>query len=258
MRLLVCIKQVLESETAVFLDQAKTWIETEAQARYGMNDADQFALEEALMIKEARADTKVDVLTVGPGRAGQVLERALGMGADRAVHVLAEAEGYLAPLIIASWIAHYIRERDYGLILTGIMAQDDMQGQVGPMVAELLGVPCATSVIFEEVDSEKKSVYVEREIEGGLREMFVLDLPAVMTIQTGINRPRYPSLSNLLRAKRQKALVIDAETLPPVEGREKVVGIDYPRKSGTGDVLHGTPQEKALRLIEILKDKAFL
>ena len=258
MKILVCIKQVPDSEAAVCLDETTGRVRQGRHQSYRMNNADAFAVEEAVLIKEAFPDTVVDVLTAGPERAGLVLERAMGMGADKGVHILVPKEGYLSPLTIAIWIAAHASDEGYDLILTGVMAEDDMQGQVGPLAAELLSLPCATSVIFEEIRRENRTIYVEREIEDGQRDMLELDLPAVLTIQTGINNPRYPSLSNLLRAKKQKALVISPDMLPKLEDREKILRARYPLKSRTGVVLEGDQKEKAAQLLQILQEKAFL
>jgi electron transfer flavoprotein beta subunit len=257
MKILVCVKQVSDPETNYIVDEERGWIRPEGQVKYWMNHPDEFAVEEAVLIKESFPEVLIDVLTVGPERAAQILERAMGMGADNGIHIFASDEGYLSPLVIASWIAAYAKDMQYDLILTGVLAEDDMQGQVGPLLAELLSIPCATSVIFEEVHQHRKTIYVEREIEGGQRDMVELVLPAVLTIQTGINKPRYPSLSNLLRAKKQKALVVDPDTFPSVTHRESVVKADYPRKSGSGIILEGDQKEKAVKLIQILKEKAY-
>jgi len=258
MKILVCIKQVHDPETIFRVDKSTGSVEPEGQVKYWMNHADEFAVEEAILIKEAHPGTVVDALTVGPDRAARLLERAVGMGVDNGVHLLVPEEGYISPLIIASWIASYASDRKYDLILAGIMAEDHMQGQIGPLLAELLSLPCATSVIFEDVGPEGDKVHVEREIEGGLRDVLELDLPALLTVQTGINKPRYPSLSNLLRAKKQKAFVIDWETLPWVEEREEVLSSHYPGKSRIGVVLEGDQREKASQLLQILEKKAFI
>jgi len=258
MKILVCVKQVFDRETHVHVDEMSGWVRTEGPAKYWMSQADEFAVEEAVLIKEAWPDTMIDILTVGPVRASQVLERAIGMGSDHGVHIMVRDEGYLAPLAIASWISAYATDKAYDLVLTGVMAEDDMQGQVGPFVAELLSFPCATSVIFEKIYPERGAVYVEREIEGGLRDALELDLPAVLTVQTGMNRPRYPSLSNLLRAKKQMPLVIDPETLPRPGDREKIEEVAYPVRSRTGQVLQGGQKEKAITLLKILREKALI
>jgi electron transfer flavoprotein beta subunit len=258
MKILVCIKQVPDPETPVRVDERGRVVQLEENLKYWMNRADAFAVEEAILIKEAGLGTTVDALTVGPERAAQVLERAMGMGADNGVHILLRKDVLLSPLNTASYIAAYALNKSYDLILTGVMGEDHMQGQVGAMLAELLGFPCATSVILEEIPDEGGSVYVEREIEGGLRSALELDLPAVLTVQTGINKPRYPTFSNLLRAKKQKALFIESHILGAAKAREKVVRACYPGKSRAGLMLEGCGKDKAVRLLEILEKEALL
>lgn len=256
MRLLVCVKQVAEPEALVKIDDSSPWITTDPSIPLRMNRFDEFAMEESILIKETHADTIIDVVTVGPDRAGTVLTRALGMGADKGIHILTQNEGYESPFVIATWIASYAARVGYDLILAGIMAEDDMQGQVGPMIAEILSMPCATSVLHERVSVERGVVYVEREMERGFRDALELRLPAVLTVQSGINKPRYPSLSNYLRAKKQPSQIIDARSLGVPLSRDVVVGVAYPVRSRAGLVLDGTPQQKAVRLVEILAEKA--
>ena len=223
-----------------------------------MNRFDESAVEEALLIREAREDAKVDVLSVGPERASMAVKRALGMGADHGVHILTENGGYENPLTIASLIASYAADKGYDLILAGVMAEDSMQGQVGPMTAELLSLPCATSVVLEKISPEKGAIYVEREIEGGYRDALELNLPAVLTIQTGINKPRYPSLSNILRAKKQNLEVVEGSGLKGLDPREDVVKAHYPQKAREGMVLEGSQAEKAVQLLKILREKSLI
>ncbi len=257
MKLLVCIKQVLDSNTRLRIDPNGCAV-ADGPLKYWMNHADEFAVEEGIRIREAFPGTTLDVITVGPDRAEQVLERAMGMGADAGVHIRASEEISLSPLTLAVWMAHYARERAYDLIFTGVMAEDDMQGQVGPMLAECLELPCATSVMFQAIHPERGVVYVEREIEKGRRDTLEMDLPALLTIQTGINRPRYPSLSNLIRARQQEPRVVNAWELPSVAQREKIVKADIPGKSRAGVRLEGTSREKAVQLIERLKREGLL
>ena len=258
MKILVCIKQVPDPETVFRVEPATGRVASERRLKLWMNRADESAVEEAVLIKETLPGTVVDAITVGPDRAWQVLERAMGMGADAGVHILVSGDEPPGPFAIATWISSYAGEKGYDLILTGVMAEDHMHGQVGPMVAELMHWPCATSVISEKIDPVAGVVYVEREMEGGQRSMLEIALPAVLTFQTGANEPRYPTLSNLLRAKKQRALVIPSEALPVVRDREKVVGADYPQKVRAGLLLEGTVKQKASRLLDILEKEALL
>lgn len=258
MNILVCIKQVPAPESVARIDDSGHWVRVEGTTKYWMNRFDEFAVEEALRIKSSIPAVRLDAITVGPDRAASVLERAMGMGADRAVHLRTDETDPAGPFVVASRIAAYARDRNYDLILCGVMAEDDLQGQVGPMVAELLGRPCVTSVIFEQVRPELASVYVEREIEGGWRDVLEVTLPALLTVQSGINTPRYPSLSNVLRAKKQKPETIAAAAMPPVSPRERMCGLAYPTKKRAGRRLEGAPRDKAATLLQILREKSLI
>lgn len=223
-----------------------------------MNRPDEYAVEEAVRIREAFAGTEIEVLSVGPPRVMTVLRRALGMGASHGVHIVTPEDGYLSPFVTASWIAAFARNRTYDLILTGVMSEDDMHGQVGPMIAELLGIPCATSTIAERLSPESGSVSVEREIEGGLRDALELELPALLTVQTGINEPRYPSLSNLLRANKYEFETIDSRSLGDPEPPEEVIRVSYPERTRAGLTLEGTSREKAAQLLRILRERSLI
>ena len=255
MKILVCIKQVLD-DIPIRLDERNLWIEAEVSPIYRMNHFDEYALEEALRIRDTHADVTIDVLSVGPVRVSQTLKKGLEMGANEGIHILIEGEGYRSPFEIASLIADYARNRSYDLILTGIMAEDDMQCQVGPLVAELLKYPCATAVISERLYRDEQALYVEREIENGRRETLELTLPALITVQSGINRPRYPALSHVLRAKIQSLVVIAADDLNRPKPRDHIVRLSYPQASAKGVVLSGSPREKASEILRILHEKS--
>ncbi len=258
MKILVCIKQVCESDGPIQIDDHARWIQADAITGYKMNRLDEFAVEEAVLLKEAYPGTSIDAITLGPDRSAEVIKRAIGMGADHGVHIITESEGYINPFTIASGIADYAREKHYALIFAGVMSEDQMQGQVGPMIAACLSLPWATAVIRQQMAPDNKSVYVEREIEGGSRDTLQLQLPAVLTIQSGINTPRYPSLSNLLRANKQKLETFQAGDSVQPELRENIVRVTYPAKSRFGTFLTGTQQEKANRLLKLLRERALL
>ena len=258
MKILVCVKQVLESEKPIRIDSSAEWIQMDGAGSFRMNRFDEFAMEEALLIKEAFPKTTIDVITVGPGRSVMTLKRALGMGGDQGIHIINEKEGYLSPFVTACWIASYAGNRTYDLILTGVMSEDYMQGQVGPMIAEFLSLPCATSTILQRLSPQKGVVYVEREIEGGFRDTLDLRLPAVLSVQSGINTPRYPSLSNMLRAKREEMETIQTSSLEQPELRQVVMEMAYPSKSRAGQVIAGTQEEKARKLLMILREKSLV
>lgn len=258
MKILVCVKQVPESDAPIHIDANTGWIQTDEISGFKMNRLDEFAIEEAVSIREASAHTMIDAVTVGPDRSADVIKRSIGMGADSGIHIVTESEKYQSSFETAARIAEYARDRHYDLILTGAISEDNMQGQVGPMIAGRLGLPWATSVILEKIAADEKTIYVEREIEGGSRDTLELQLPAVLTIQSGINTPRYPSLSNLLRANRMELDKIHADDLAQGSSPDMVDQIAYPQKTRSGTVLKGTEEEKATQLVRILRKKALL
>jgi len=258
MKILVCVKQVPEAEIPIHIDDATGWIQKDAITEFKMNRLDEYAVEEALLIKESIAGTRIDVITAGPARCDEVVRRAIGMGADSGVHVQTTSDDYQSPYGIGAVIADFARGKNYALILTGAMSEDTMQGQVGPMLAARLGFSWATSVIFEKIASDKKAIYVEREIEGGHRDTLELKLPAVITIQSGINTPRWPSLSNLLRANSQELKKISISDPANLQQMEHLAELAYPQKSRAGLVLSGSLQEKTARLLTIFREKSLL
>jgi electron transfer flavoprotein beta subunit len=154
--------------------------------------------------------------------------------------------------MISQWSA----DRGYHLILAGVMAEDDMECQVGGLVAGMLGYACATSVICQEVSPDAGEVLVEREIEGGRRERLTLKLPAVLTIQSGINTPRYPALSHMLRARTAGLECIEAQT--PDSSSATMTRIAPADRGAVGEILEGTPEQKTRRFLEILHEHSLL
>jgi electron transfer flavoprotein beta subunit len=258
MRILVCVKQVPESETPILIDESIGWIQRDTITEFKMNRLDEYAIEEALLIKESIAGTRIDIITVGPDRCDEVVRRSIGMGADSGVHIRTASDGYQSPHGVATAIADFARAKNYTLILTGAMSEDAMQGQVGPMLAARLGFPWATSVIFEKVSSDRETIYVEREIESGHRDMLELKLPALITIQSGINTPRWPSLSNLLRANAQELEEVSISDSAGLQQMEHAAGVAYPKKSRAGLILTGSRAKKAAGLLTVLREKSFL
>jgi electron transfer flavoprotein beta subunit len=283
MKILVCVKQVRDPDGPIRIDGSGQAIAAAPDALFRMNRFDEFALEAALQIREAFPGTRIDALTAGPARAARTVRRALETGADEGIHLLLEDDACRTPFEIASLIGAFAHDRHYDLILTGVMAEDDMQAQVGPMLAEILGYPWATAVMALQMTSPPESlsggagqcgvyddrhargvVRVERELEGGRREAFALTLPALLTIQSGANRPRYPALSHVLRARSQALITISrpqqggAEPGAMPSPRERIVLLEEPAPLQTGLILAGSPEEKAEALLRILRDRAFL
>ena len=258
MKILVCVKQVANPETSLEPDSDGRWIEESEATEFRLNRFDEYALEEAMLIKETYPDVVIDALSVGPQRVGEAVKQALSKGADNGIHILSNEKGFYQANITAQRIAGYGGSRSYDLILAGVMAEDDMLCQVGPMVASKLSLPCAVSVISEKLDVAKHVVEVECEMEGGMTEKAALTLPAILTIQSGINRPRYPSLSNILRANSQKLIVIEAEDPDAHHVKETLLSLKRPEKSSQTIMFEGTAEEKAEKLITLFHKKSLL
>ena len=261
LQILVCVKQVLSQDGPIEIDPADPSGRSLFAGNpplYALNRFDEFALEEGLRVKDAFPGTNLHALTVGPARAEAVIRRALSMGADHGIHLVTEEGEEPTPFQISSWIATRSDTHAYDLILTGVMAEDSLEGLVGPLIAERLGLPCVASVVSFRIFPGQNRIEVEKEVEGGQREKWRVLLPAVLTIQSGINKPRYPSLSHVLRARKQALEIISAAALPGDEPRHSLVRYVLPEKVRTGRVLTGTPEEKAGRLTLILGEKGLL
>ena len=253
----MCVKQVPDSCDTLALDEQGR-LSCLPSTVFRMNRFDEFALEEGLLIKERHAGTVVHALSVGPERVGVTIRRALEMGADHGIHILDPSVGYISPFAVASLIAAYARDKGYDLIMTGVMAEDDMACQTGQLIGALMEEPCATSVIKTKVLPEDGTIFADREIEGGRRLAVRFEMPAVLTIQPGINTPRYPSLSNVMRARTQRQEVIGSEDLPLPETRERLHGVRLPDSHSMGMFIEGSPREKARELLKVLHEKSLL
>ena len=197
MRSIVCIKRVPDSEARVRVSADGKTID-DSGVKYVMNPYDEFALEEALRLKEESGEGTVTAITVWPEEARETLRSALAMGADDGV--LLRSNGSMDGVAVARVLADEIAARDYDLVLFGKQAIDDDNMQVPAMVAQMLALPCATVVVG--LDIEGGVARAKREIEGG-HEIVEFDLPGIIAAQKGLNDPRYPSLKGIMAAKRK-------------------------------------------------------
>jgi electron transfer flavoprotein beta subunit len=258
MQILVCVKQVPDIDQIAVTPGKDGRAFLAPFSEYRMNRYDEFAVEAALRIAEEgglAAPVQIDVVTVGPQRSHEVLRRALGMGAHHGIHLQCPEDRYLGPSTVAAAIAGYAGTKGYDLVLCGCMSEDGMHAQVGPLVAGYLRWPCAIQAVGLQVAD---AVLVAKEVEGGGRERLRLHLPAVVAVQSGLNRPRYPALSKLLRANNQtlETIALAAMGLSPAEARFK--GATLPQRARAGRVLEGTPREKAEALLVHLKERALV
>jgi len=250
MKIAVCIKQVPTREWQPRLNDNKTWVRDQ-DVRYEMNEPDAYALEEALRLREKHGG-EVVVCSAGPTRVQQVIREALARGADRALHVeddsLAAADAFTA----ASALTAAMAEQKFDLILTGLQSDDQGHAQFGPVLAEKLSIPHST--IIMEVNVDGTSLKVKRELEGGWFQYVTMPLPALLTIQSGINQLRYATLKGIMAAKKKEI----AKVAPPagLAARQKIVSLYAPQKAKQTVMIGGSAAEAAKELVKRLREEA--
>jgi electron transfer flavoprotein beta subunit len=256
-KIVACIKQVPARDCVLRLNSASTWVQ-EADLTFEINEPDIYALEEALRLKEKHGG-EVVLATLGPARAQQAIKEALAKGADRALQIVEDsALAALDAFGIARALAKAIENEKPDIVLAGLQSDDFGFAQVGVMLAEILGLPHST--IIMEIQVEGGAVRVKRELEGGWFQWIELPLPAVLTIQSGINKPRYATLKGILAAKSKPVkkltaadLGLTAQDLAP---RQNTVKVYSPVKAAQTEFLQGSPKEIAARLADKLKNDA--
>jgi len=252
MKILVCIKQVPDMESKFRVNAEGTWYDN-ADLAWRMNEYDEYAVEQAVQLKEQVNEADLTVLCIGPQRVQETIKKALAMGCDRGVHVFDEEPFKRDPFEIASMIAEFARDKGFDLIFTGMQSQDRGSAQVGVLVAELLGVPSISTVVdFAYADGR---VSAKRELEGGSKAKVSCATPVLVTCQLGLNKPRYPTLPNIMKAKRKELLSIPLAELLKVAAKQETCKLYFPEKKGVGLVLEGDANELADQLLKILKEK---
>ena len=253
MKILVCMKQVPQKDAPLKLNQGGTWIREDIS--YEVNEPDAYALEEALRQKEKHGG-EVVVVTAGPARAQQVLREALAKGADRAIHLEDAAFVGLDALNTAKAIAAAIEGEQFDMIFTGLQSDDYGYAQTGVVLAELLGWPHAT--IIMQIEKADGGIRVKRELEAGFFQFVDMPLPAVLTIQSGINKLRYATLIGIKQAKnkpmRKLALAEVQSAIGP--NLQQIRRLYIPEKTKKTELLEGAPAEVAKKLVDRLRDQA--
>lgn len=253
MKILVCIKQVPDMASRFKVNAEGTWYD-ETDLAFRMNEYDEYAVEQAVQIKEQQGNAPdITVLSIGPDRANEMIKKALAMGCDRGVHVQDNASFRKDPWQIASAIAAFSRGKNFDLIFLGMQSQDRGSAQVGALTAEILGIPCVTTLIGLVVADN--GITATRELEGGVKTVVKLKAPAVFTCQMGLNTPRYPTLPNIMKAKKKELLAIPLADLLKEKELTVTARAYPPAKKGTGLVLEGDVNDMVGKLIGILKEK---
>ena len=257
MKIAVCIKQVPTREWQPRLNDDKTWIRDQ-DVSYEMNEPDAYALEESLRLREKHGG-EVVVCSAGPARVQQVIREALARGADRALHVEDDALGAADAFTAASALAAAMAEQQFDLILTGLQSDDQGHAQFGPVLAEKLSMPHSTIIMEVNVGpstdaGQAAGVRVKRELEGGWFQYLTMPLPALLTIQSGINQLRYATLKGIMAAKKKAITKVAFPGGSPA--RQKITALYAPQKSKQTVMITGSPAEAAKELVKRLREEA--
>ena len=246
MKIAVCVKQVPDTETKIRISSDKKGIE-EGEINFILNPYDEIAVEEGLKTKESNSG-EVTIISLGPDRVTSAIRSALAMGADKAIHIKTERIP-VDPMVTATALAQILDEGKFDLIFLGKQAIDDDHQQMGPILAEKLGIASANVVTKLTLSGNK--VVAERQIEGGF-EKVECELPAVITAQRGLNEPRYASLKGIMAAKK---IPIEEKSIDLPAERIEIIEINYPPEKPPGKIV-GEGPDAAAELIRLLKEEA--
>ncbi len=256
MKICVLIKQVPHQESVLKINADETWVD-EKNLVFITNESDSYALEEGLLLKESQGG-EVVACTLGPERAGQVLKDALAKGADRAIFLRDDSFDRLDSQGMARTFAAALKDEQFDLILLGLQTDDIGNAQLGPMLAEELNLPHVTLVVGTELLDRR--VKVKQELEGGWFQHIEVDLPVLLTIQSGINKPRYASLRGIMAMKKKELreltaadLGLNADDLAP---DQTLARLYVPPKIKETVFLEGAPDEIVAQLVEKLANEA--
>ena len=260
MNIIVCMKQVPDTETLIKIKPDGSGIVTD-DIKYVMNPYCEFAVEEALRIKEKFSGQAI-LVSMGPQRAVEALRTGLAMGADRSIHLNDPAFEGADGFATAKALAEVIKKEAFDLILCGKQAVDDDMSQVGQSLAEFLNLPHVTLITKLEISADKKKAKVEREIEGG-KEVIEVNLPAVFTCQKGLNEPRYASLPGIMKAKKKEvkpinlgALGLPGDQTGAAGAKTKILKYTPPPSRPPGKVISGEVIDAAKNLVKLLREEA--
>lgn len=258
MNILVCVKQVPDTAITIKLDGDQRSIDR-SEITYVVNPYEKYAIEEGLRLKE-KFGGEVTLITMGPDRADEVLRTGLAMGADKGVHISDSSLEGSDALVTANVLAAAIKELSYDLILCGKVAVDDNTGQVGPALAELLGIPHVSGATTLEVDESARKATATREIEGGYMKVEV-PIPALITAEKDLNTPRYPSLPGIMKAKTKPvdkrdiaSLGLDASAVGLAGSKIQPLGMSLPPEREAGQIIEGEAAEAAKELARLLHE----
>lgn len=253
MKIFVMLKQTFDTEEKISIQGGK--INAEG-AEYIVNPYDEYAIEEAIVLRDKHGG-EVTVVTVGEEEAEKELRTALAMGADKAVRIDSEDIDELDQFTTGTLLAAYLKNQEYDIILAGNVAVDGGSGQVGPRIAESLGIPQVTTITNLEVTNGKATIV--RDVEGD-EETIEVSLPVLITAQQGLNEPRYPSLPGIMKAKKKSLETLELDDLDldedDIEAKTTTIQVFLPPAKQAGKVLEGDITGQVKELVALLKSEA--
>ena len=248
MKIAVLIKQVPGSESALPINDSQNWID-ESSVTFVMNPPDNYALEEALILKEKIGEGEVVIVSMGPNRVQKVIREGLAKGADRGIHLLQEGKLENDPLSASKKISIALKEENFDLILSGLQSDDTGMSQTGVLIGEFLGMSTATLVVETKIENDH--IRLKKELESGWYQWVVLPIPASISIQSGINTPRYPSLKGIMGAKKKEIKCISGDLKS--DQSQNIEKISLPQKSKQTEIIESDVDSAVSRIMEILK-----
>lgn len=256
MKIIACVRQTPDTETIIKIAGDGKSIETDG-IKYIIGPYDEYSLEGAVQLKDETKGS-VTALSVGPGRVSEALRSSLARGADSAVHINTDGAETDDALVVAAAMAEQIKKMEYDVVITSTKGSDSDRGAVGPILAELLGLPYVG--LISEIAEKDGKFECKRQVEGGITEAFTVSTPAVICCEQGVRgQARYPSLMQIMKAKKKKIEVVDFNSLGVDSGLGKVEieSLEYPPERPPGRIIEGDSLDAKLdELIRLLKDEA--
>ena len=247
MKIAVLIKQVPGSESPLSIKNNNAWIDEE-KVSYVMNESDSYALEEALILKEDTQDSEIVVVSLGPERVKKIIREGLAKGADRGIHINIESNEISDPLSIAKVFVDALKSENFDLIFSGLQSDDLGHGQTGIIIGELLNMSTGSLAVSTEL--KENQISIKQELEAGFFQNVRMSLPASITIQSGLNTPRYPSLKGIMGAKKKEIKTLDINS---VDQDSKISKLYLPSSSNEITMIDGSPDQIVEKLIKVFK-----
>ena len=247
MKIAVLIKQVPGSESPLSIANNNAWLDEE-KVSYVMNESDSYALEEALILKEDSQNSEIVVVSLGPERVKKIIREGLAKGADRGIHINMESDEISDPLSIAKVFVDALKSENFDLILSGLQSDDLGHGQTGVIIGELLNMSTGSLAVSTQL--KENQISIKQELEAGFFQNVRMSLPASITIQSGLNTPRYPSLKGIMGAKKKEIKTLD---INPVDQDSKISKLYLPSSSNEITMIDGSPDQIVEKLIKVFK-----